>query len=73
MAMQSRHDRLKRLSEGRCPIHGLSMVQVGLVDVSAALVECPRRDCGIRGTATDPDGVVSLLPEHESLLGEARP
>lgn len=41
MAEQSRIDRLKRLEDGRCPIHGIGMVQVGQ-DGALFRVECPR-------------------------------
>lgn len=44
MAKQSATDRLFRLSEGRCPIHGLDMTQVE----PGGIVGCPRKDCSIR-------------------------
>ncbi|WP_455233591.1 hypothetical protein [Geopseudomonas aromaticivorans] len=71
MAKQSAKDRAFRLSEGRCPIHGVSMPQIGLTgegDQQRALVGCPRKDCEITGSAWDADGPVELMPEHAALL-----
>lgn len=51
---QARQDdlaRQRRLREGRCPTHGLTMGQVGLWEENGEggpVVECPRRDCGFR-------------------------
>ncbi|PNG50312.1 hypothetical protein WDL1P1_00362 (plasmid) [Variovorax sp. WDL1] len=69
MRKQSAQDREIRLSEGRCPVHGCAMHQVGLAKGERRLiVGCPRGDCEIRGTAERPAGPVVLLPEHEHLL-----
>jgi hypothetical protein len=68
---QSPKDRAVRLEKGCCPIHGGGMVQVGLVGpegAQVALVACCRGDCSVQGTAPDPGGAVTLLPEHQHLL-----
>lgn len=75
MRKQSSDDRLKRLKEGGCPVHGIGMGQVGLSeDRSAFIMECPRRDCSIRTFEEDAEdgSIVSikLLPEFEYLLGK---
>lgn len=67
MVKQSRTDRLLRLSEGRCPIHGIPMVQVG-VKGSLFVALCPRRDCGISGTASVSHGPVTLDQEYQEWL-----
>lgn len=67
MAKQSIADRLKRLSDGRCPVHGTAMVQVG-VKGALFVASCPRRDCGVQGTTSEPHGPVTLSPEHQELL-----
>lgn len=74
---QSAADRRKRLGEGRCPVHGIFMPQVGgwsrrvggaLDGKQVTIVECPRRDCSIQAYAAAPDGPWELLPEHDWLL-----
>lgn len=74
---QSIQDRVKRINEGRCPIHGLYMPQVGyweeqkggaLDGAVVTEVECPRKDCNIRAKAAGPDGPWELLPEWKYLL-----
>lgn len=69
MAKQSIQDRLTRLADGRCPVHGTGMVQVGLNGV-LFVARCPRRDCGVTGTATVPHGPVTLSPDHQKLVQE---
>lgn len=71
MAKQSPQDRLHRLSDGRCPIHGTPMPQVGNTiqgDKHLYLVACPRRDCDIKATSESSFGPCDLLPEFEHLL-----
>jgi hypothetical protein len=74
---QSREDRLRRLENGCCPIHGIPMHQVGLTsqgdeDDVLYIAECDRKDCNIRGTTDEPFGPLTLLPEFRHLLdGEA--
>jgi hypothetical protein len=75
MRKQSSDDRLKRLKEGCCPVHGLVMGQAGLSDDrSTFIMECPRRDCNIQTFEEDAEdgSIVSikLLPEFEYLLGK---
>lgn len=76
---QSVIDRVKRLSEGRCPVHGIPMPQVdrwyaqedGLLSGKQyTIVECPRADCQIRAKAYQWDGPWELLPEWKYLLIE---
>lgn len=67
MANKSGIDREKRMAKGCCPVHGIGMMQVGLTDIEngsqLVVVECPRRDCNIRGTMEDPLGRVTFIEE----------
>lgn len=71
---QSKEARLERLSEGRCPIHGLSMDQVEGPSTDAdgkpfVVEECPRNDCRIRAKAFyEFDGPRALLEEFWYLI-----
>lgn len=61
MAKQSKQDRLRRLSNGWCPVHGMWMPHVdNWYDEQhrrhLAIVECPRRDCDIRALVMDYSG-----------------
>lgn len=70
-AKQSTQDRLRRLSECCCPVHGASMSQVGNTVVNGKdrfLAKCTRRDCNIKATTHEPHGPLVLLPEFEHLL-----
>ncbi|MFL9911884.1 hypothetical protein [Paraburkholderia sp. RL17-337-BIB-A] len=68
-AKQSAADRLKRLDEGRCPIHGLDMTQVGLAnDGRLFIVACPRKDCSVQATEARPFGEATLLPAFSHLI-----
>lgn len=67
--------RLQRLSELRCPIHGIFMPQInvelklmpcGHHENGRSIVQCPRRDCGIKIYATS-DGW-ELFPEFYHIL-----
>ena len=69
---QSPQDRLRRLADGCCPIHGIPMSQVGNTEVNGKHVfvaGCPRKDCDIEATAKDGDGPCVLLPAFEHLIG----
>jgi len=73
MRKQSRDDRLKRLKESRCPIHGIAMGQVDIFDDRITFImECPRKDCNIRAFEIDAeDGSIvsiTLLSEFKYLL-----
>lgn len=69
MAKLDRADRLKRLEDGRCPIHGLAMTQVGLVHEGAVfVVACPRKDCVVKGHSVEPFGPAMLADEFAHLL-----
>jgi hypothetical protein len=73
MAKQTHADRVRRLEDGCCPVHGIGMPQVDNVEVEGQhryLVRCPRKDCGIQGTAAAHDGPVTLTQEHLRLLFE---
>ena len=54
----------KRLSENRCPVHGLFMSQVGLTPIvdgrQEFITACPRKDCGIEAITPGPDGPARL-------------
>lgn len=71
MKNQRRADRLARLQEGRCPVHGLTMGQVGLThEGTVFVVACPRKDCSIKGHSVEPFGSVMLEDEFLHLLEE---
>jgi hypothetical protein len=58
---QSHADQERRLTEGRCPIHGLSMPQVDgwFIDDDGrqfTIVGCPRSDCDEHAKAYSIDG-----------------
>ena len=74
---QTKQDRLKRLSEGRCPIHGLTMYQIdneqillpcGHYKYSRAIVECSRKDCDIKAYEKKAFENAVLFPEFEYLI-----
>ena len=74
MPRQSTRQHMHRLADGRCPIHGAPMEQVGLAeDGSALIVECTQVDCNIRGTRSASEGAVVLLPGFTHLLDPDRP
>lgn len=64
---QTLADRERRLSDGRCPIHGIGMVQVGLQG-ALFLAACPRKGCCVQGTSEAVPGAVTLLQEYRHLL-----
>ena len=68
---QTREARLLRLSEGRCPVHGLPMTLVGVAN-GLRVVDCPQGRCGIRGVQM-PTGsrAVRLPAAHQHLLSVA--
>ncbi len=75
---QSPDDRLRRLNQGCCPIHGIWMPQVdrwqerigGALDgAQVTIVECPRKDCSVQAFAASVDGPWELLPDFQHLLG----
>ena len=69
VAKQSRTDSLKRLESGRCPIHGLSMLQVDLAhEGTVFVVACPRKDCKIQGHSVEALGLVMLTDDFTYLL-----
>lgn len=75
---QSSADRSKRLSEGRCPVHGIWMSQTdGWYEQADGkdytIVGCPRRDCNITAKAFSFDGPWELFPDLEYLLEGERP
>lgn len=75
-AKQSPHDRLLRLQDCRCPVHGTPMTQTGttvLNGMNAYLAECPRADCDIKGTSFEAQGPLTLLPEFEHLIRPGSP
>lgn len=72
MAKQTAKDRMVRLANGCCPIHGFSMTQVDNTKLSGEhffVTECPRRDCVIQGVAREPGGATKLLPAFQRILG----
>jgi hypothetical protein len=71
---QSVDDRLKRLREGKCPVHGIGMGQVDswYYPPNArpyTIAECPRKDCGIRVKAYEAHKNYELLPAWAHLVG----
>jgi hypothetical protein len=65
---QTREAKLRRLSEGRCPVHGQPMTLVGEAN-GLRVVHCPQVRCGIRGVQM-PTGsrAVRLPAAHQHLL-----
>ncbi len=71
MAKQRSVDRIKRLLDGRCPIHGDGMSQVGVSsDSSVAIVKCNRKICDIEGWTFRCNGPVMLLPDWAHVIDE---
>jgi hypothetical protein len=79
MTRQSKNDRLKRLKEGCCPIHGICMSQIGLEEILLScghyktgrfIVGCGRKDCDIKAYEEEAFKDAVLLPEFEYLLDE---
>jgi hypothetical protein len=86
MAKQSYSDRLKRLQEGRCPVHGVALDMDYTPGCGygswgrRAVLRCPRRDCGAMANVAfsghwEPCDMeilhVELLPRFQYLLDEA--
>ncbi len=74
MAKQSIEDKVARLNDGCCPIHGIGMSQEGNfgdIEEDRAVVGCPRGDCNVKGLAASCDSPVELLPEFSALLTPA--
>jgi len=72
---QSTSDRMRRLNQGRCPIHGTGMSQVDSWYYPAdrepyTIVGCPRHDCDARAMANSYDGPWEIMPECLYLLDE---
>jgi hypothetical protein len=77
MAKQSRLDRMERLKDGRCPIHGIPMYQkdleykqmsCGHYHPGRAIVGCSRNDCDIRAYEEKPFEDAELFPEFLYLI-----
>ncbi len=72
---QSSTERLNRLHEGRCPIHGLAMNQVDRWYYPKerepyTIVGCGRGDCEVRAMANSYDGPWEIMPDCAYLLDE---
>lgn len=74
---QSYSDRMKRLSDGRCPIHGIPMYQIdiehilqpcGHYDTGRFIVGCSRKDCNIKAYEEKPFEDAVLFPEFNHLI-----
>ncbi len=74
---QSKEDRLKRLTKGQCPIHGLTMYQTGNeeiilpcghVESGRYIASCTRKDCKISAYFEEPFGEGELLAEFLFLI-----
>jgi hypothetical protein len=74
MRGQSAAAQAHRLRESRCPVHGLSMPQVGPgagydrhgqppPGGAYTIVACPRRDCGVRAATRHIDGPAFRLAD----------
>ena len=79
---QSPEDRLLRLKDRRCPVHGVCMPQVsdffeqkgGRYDgAEVCIVQCCRRDCQISGVQDSPNSPIELLPEWRFLFRKEVP
>lgn len=67
MAVDNTLHALRRLSQGKCPVHNVVLPQVGMRG-SRAVVECPIRDCKISGTADAFGGEVYLDKKFQFIL-----
>ncbi len=70
-AQQSAREHTRRLSEGCCPIHGTPMPQIGndVIDGQHVyVVGCPRKDCDVQATETEPYGPATLRSEWVHLI-----
>lgn len=76
MVKQSAKDRAERLKKGCCPVHGITMCQVGLTELVKGnqlfIAECPRKDCNIQGTTSEPFGPLTLTADSQHLLGPSK-
>jgi len=70
MAKQTRDDRLRRLRDSRCPIHGTVMTQIRWDDQHKFVAQCARRDCEITGFTEECQGSIQLASEWLFLLEE---
>lgn len=66
MKKQSVGDQLERLLDGRCPVHGHPMPQIGNWHTDPdgkryTIVKCPRQGCNIKAKAYGIDGPWELL------------
>lgn len=77
MAKQSWFDRIKRLSDGRCPLHGIPMYQIdleyiqlpyGRLTANRFIVQCPRKDCSITAFESEAFGEAQLFPQFKNLI-----
>lgn len=71
MEKQTLEDRLRRLADGCCPVHGIGMTHAENVEFNGNhrfLAECPRNDCNIQATTHEPHGPCALLAEFNYLL-----
>ena len=74
MPRQHTRQHLHRLADGRCPIHGAPMAQVGASeDGTSLVVKCTQVDCDIQGIRGRNEESVVLLPEFMHLLDPDRP
>ena len=58
---------LRRLSQGKCPVHNIVMPQVGMRG-ARAVVECPVKECEISGTAESSGGEVYLDKKFQDVF-----
>lgn len=70
---QSATDRIDRLNQGCCPVHGSWMSQVGgwcdvETDAPYTVVGCNRQNCDVRAKAYSADVSWKLLPEFTYIL-----
>jgi hypothetical protein len=59
MKKQTKEDQEKRLSDLRCPVHGL-----GLGQIDEERLTCPRKDCRIICRFTDDHGITAEMPDQ---------
>lgn len=67
MATDSSLNALRRLSQGKCPVHNVVMPQVAMRGARAVVV-CPMKECEISGTAESSGGEVYLDKKSQDVL-----
>lgn len=69
---QSREDRLKRLVNRCCPIHGIDLLQIDGGEGRPTLFGCPRRDCWVVVKEVDEDAWIVVRGLNDEDFGVVR-